>query len=388
MIAKAKRQIKCLNVLLFAALIIFISVITEVYAGQNEEIIAAHKSGDYDKAFTLAKPLALQGDAQAQYALGVMYSSGQGVRQNDAEATKWYRKSAEQGFSKAQYNLGNMYHQGKGVSQNDNEAVKWYRKAAEQGFALAQFNLGNMYARGAGVDQDKDEAVKWYKRAAEQGDKDALEMLNRLNTNTVTKNNIQTKAVDQKKCTDLLSFAGISWTDTPQDVGKKFIKAVNAPPFWNRMNDPKGAFMHFDNHPPYKYSDINAQYDQACGSVLLHLMIDPDELRKGYVKDAEFFFTKSKKLLYYVIYFWSQYNENVYDSMVSKYGTEKERSNGWAVWDCGSERLYLQLSRGDSVYSRKAIYINVSDINGEIQKCNIAAEKRDQQIKNSSRKLF
>jgi len=88
MIAKAKRQIKCLNVLLFAALIIFISVITEVYAGQNEEIIAAHKSGDYDKAFTLAKPLALQGDAQAQYALGVMYSSGQGVRQNDAEATK------------------------------------------------------------------------------------------------------------------------------------------------------------------------------------------------------------------------------------------------------------------------------------------------------------
>jgi len=366
---------------MFAVLIILISVITEVYAGQNEEMIAAHERGDYDKAFALAKPQALRGDAQAQFALGVMYSSGQGVRQNDAEATKWFRKSAEQGFSKAQYNLGYMYHQGRGINRNDHEAAYWYRKAAEQGIALAQLNLGNMYARGAGVDQDKDEAVKWYRRAAEQGDKDALEMLNRLNTNTVTKNNIQTKAEDQKKCTDRLSFAGISWTDTPQDVGKKFIKAVNAPPFWNRMNDDIGTPMTFDNNTPYKYSDIDAQYRQACGRALLHLVIDPTELSKSYVKDAEFFFTKSKILLYYIIYFWSAYDENVYDSMKRKYGTEKERSNGWAVWDCGFERLYLQLSRGDSVYSRRAIYINVSGINEEIQKCNIAAEKRDQQIK-------
>ncbi|WP_146113983.1 tetratricopeptide repeat protein, partial [Haemophilus influenzae] len=67
----------------------------------------------------------------------------------------------------AQFNLGNMYYNGHGVKQDDFEAVKWYRKAAEQGYADAQFNLGNMYYNGHGVKQDDFEAVKWYRKAAE-----------------------------------------------------------------------------------------------------------------------------------------------------------------------------------------------------------------------------
>ena len=35
-----------------------------------------------------------------------MYDTGNGVAQNDTEALKWFRKSAEQGYAKAQYNLG------------------------------------------------------------------------------------------------------------------------------------------------------------------------------------------------------------------------------------------------------------------------------------------
>jgi hypothetical protein len=45
--------------------------------------------------------LAEQGDAKAQYNLGVMYRKGHGVPQNDAEAVKWYRKSAKQGDAEA-----------------------------------------------------------------------------------------------------------------------------------------------------------------------------------------------------------------------------------------------------------------------------------------------
>ena len=82
--------------------------------------------------------LAEQGDAKAQYNLGVMYRKGHGVPQNDAEAVKWYRKSAEQGDAHAQFNLGFMYNNGKGVPQNDAEAAKWYRKAAKQGDAEAK----------------------------------------------------------------------------------------------------------------------------------------------------------------------------------------------------------------------------------------------------------
>ena len=38
-----------------------------------------------------------QGDAVAQFNLGVKYDNGQGVPQDYAEAVKWYRKAAEQG---------------------------------------------------------------------------------------------------------------------------------------------------------------------------------------------------------------------------------------------------------------------------------------------------
>ena len=54
----------------------------------------------------------------------------------------WYRKAAEQGDASAQYNLGVMYENGHGVEQDDEQAVFWYRKAAEQGYADAQYNLG------------------------------------------------------------------------------------------------------------------------------------------------------------------------------------------------------------------------------------------------------
>ena len=111
-----------------------------------------------------------QGDAAAQYNLGLCYYNGwSGVTQNYYEAVKWYRKAAEQGVAKAQYNLGNCYCFGEGVTQNYTEAVKWYRKAAEQGLAPAQCNLGVCYKKGNGVAQNYTEAVKWYRKAAEQG---------------------------------------------------------------------------------------------------------------------------------------------------------------------------------------------------------------------------
>ena len=82
---------------------------------------------------------------------------------------KWYRMAAEQGNAAAQYSLAVMYTSGRGVIEDDAEAVKWYRLAAEQGYAAAQNNLGFMYANGEGVPKDDAEAVKWYRLAAEQG---------------------------------------------------------------------------------------------------------------------------------------------------------------------------------------------------------------------------
>ena len=96
------------------------------------------------KGYTLA---AEQGNANAQYNLGVIYANGQGVPQNDKTAVKWYRLAAEQRDSDAQYNLGVRYDEGQGVPQDDKTAVKWYTLAAEQGIDLAQTNLEGMKTR-------------------------------------------------------------------------------------------------------------------------------------------------------------------------------------------------------------------------------------------------
>ncbi|QLQ33438.1 MAG: sel1 repeat family protein [Candidatus Thiothrix singaporensis] len=83
-----------------------------------------------------------QGDAPAQFSLGLMYDQGDGVDEDNAAAVEWYRRSAEAGYEAAQHNLGNMYAQGEGIAENDALAVEWWRKAAEQGVFLPSTSWG------------------------------------------------------------------------------------------------------------------------------------------------------------------------------------------------------------------------------------------------------
>ena len=105
--------------------------------------------------------------------ISVMYERGKGVTQDYAEAMRWYRKAADQGEASAQYNLGVICFKGQGVTQDYAEAMKWFRIAADQGHARAQTGLGRMYEKGRGVTQDYVQALVWYNLAAAQGKKDA-----------------------------------------------------------------------------------------------------------------------------------------------------------------------------------------------------------------------
>ena len=70
-----------------------------------EHAADAYEREDYKTAYKLFLPLAEQGDAFAQYNLGLMYDQGLGVPQDYKEAVKWYRLAAEQGYADAQTNL-------------------------------------------------------------------------------------------------------------------------------------------------------------------------------------------------------------------------------------------------------------------------------------------
>jgi uncharacterized protein len=84
------------------------------------------------------------------------------------------RLAANQGNAGAQLNVGLLYGRGQGVKQDDREAERWFRLAAEQGETTAQINLGLLYAKGMASPQNYVEAYVWFSRALAQGRKDAL----------------------------------------------------------------------------------------------------------------------------------------------------------------------------------------------------------------------
>ncbi|MBE9579959.1 sel1 repeat family protein, partial [Moraxella sp. K1630] len=53
------------------------------------------------------------------------------------KAFEWYTKSANQGYGIAQFALGVMYHNGQGVKQDLDTAKLWFAKTCENGYDLA-----------------------------------------------------------------------------------------------------------------------------------------------------------------------------------------------------------------------------------------------------------
>ena len=106
------------------------------YADFNDGWVASEE-GDYKTAFNEWKPLADQGDADAQHNLGWMYGNGKGVLKDDKQAVKWYQKAADQGNASAQYNLGAMYADSTVVLKDLSKAKYWIKKAYENPDASA-----------------------------------------------------------------------------------------------------------------------------------------------------------------------------------------------------------------------------------------------------------
>ena len=162
---------------------------------------------------------AKQGDAIAQYEVGICYLEGKGVAQDYKKAAQWLVKSmnqgnedarakfhsfwskelektAKQGDAIAQYEVGICYLEGKGTAQNYPKAAQWLVKSMNQGNedarakfysfwskelenmgiigdTEAQYRLGLAYLNGAGVAVDKEAAAEWLYKAKNNGHKEA-----------------------------------------------------------------------------------------------------------------------------------------------------------------------------------------------------------------------
>lgn len=75
-------------------------------AGPLEDGHAAYLRGDIDAALSIWTPLAEQGNAEAQYMLGLIYFNGRYVTKDNDVAAHWLELSAAQGNTDAELLLG------------------------------------------------------------------------------------------------------------------------------------------------------------------------------------------------------------------------------------------------------------------------------------------
>lgn len=115
-----------------------------------------------------------EGDADAQFNLGMCYYYGDGVDQEYKQAIDWLTKSARQDHGQAQLWLGKLYLNENVGEPNASEAAKWLKKAASKDIAEAQYLLAILYKNGNGVLEDPTLARQWMEKAASNGWKDAI----------------------------------------------------------------------------------------------------------------------------------------------------------------------------------------------------------------------
>lgn len=117
-------------------------------AGELDAAVDAMRTGDFAEAYCIMRPLADDGDADAQYNIGWMYLNGYGLRVNDGLALEWWLKASEQGHSDANLSIGMLYSLGDGEVPKDNDkAIDYYLLAAVDGQEDAVLILQSMMLR-------------------------------------------------------------------------------------------------------------------------------------------------------------------------------------------------------------------------------------------------
>lgn len=122
-----------------------------------------------DETLQALRQAAERGDAQAQWAWGVLLTDRGKSEYDRAAGRKWKQLAADQGHAIALAALGV-----EAADAGDKPAaLAWFRRAAGSGDAELQHGLATMLANGELGEKDATEAVHWWRAAALQGHAEA-----------------------------------------------------------------------------------------------------------------------------------------------------------------------------------------------------------------------
>ncbi len=135
--------------------------------------------GQWEKALSSLKRAAKLNCHEAFAQIGDAYLKGNGIRQDETIARKWYRKGADVGEITATLKLAECYKNGIGGEQDYEKAIIEYLHIAERiknrGFkhqaiaiGTALYELGDMYLNGLGIQPDLKKAISYFTLAAKK----------------------------------------------------------------------------------------------------------------------------------------------------------------------------------------------------------------------------
>lgn len=127
--------------------------------------VDAWQRGDFAAAVATWRPLAIAGDADAQFNLGQAYKLGRGVPADLKQAEGWYRRAALQGHPQAEDNYGLI------LFENGSRAaaVEWLERSAKRGEPRAQYILATALFNGDFMAKDWPRAYALMTRASSAG---------------------------------------------------------------------------------------------------------------------------------------------------------------------------------------------------------------------------
>lgn len=138
--------------------------------------IAALQGGsvsDFKRAADLLRRAAGLGDADAQYALGLMYREGQGVAVDAAQGAQWLASAAGLRHVPAMVEFAIALFNGNGIEKDEAAAFKLFLKAANANNLVAQNRVARLLAAGRGtISKDMVQAMKWHLLARAGGIQD------------------------------------------------------------------------------------------------------------------------------------------------------------------------------------------------------------------------
>ena len=94
-----------------------------------------------------------------------MLISGDEIDQDKKKGLEMYIEQGFNGNTDAWYWLGMKYSLGEGLPQNDRLAAKFFKKAAKRGNELAMIMLSSCYENGTGVFKSRRKALLWKEKA-------------------------------------------------------------------------------------------------------------------------------------------------------------------------------------------------------------------------------